>query len=51
MHLFSGQIDEAPAALESEDDGDLSAVISALENEVSELKRLVQHLLAREAND
>ena len=47
MHLFSGQIDEAPAALESEDDGDLSAGISALENEVSELKRLVQHLLAR----
>ncbi|BEM33455.1 DUF480 domain-containing protein [Serratia sp. Lou2A] len=51
MHLFSGQIDEAPAALESEDDGDLSARVSALENEVSELKRLVQHLLAREAND
>ncbi|WP_240023921.1 YceH family protein [Serratia marcescens] len=50
-HLFSGQIDEAPAALESEDDGDLSARVSALENEVSELKRLVQHLLAREAND
>ncbi len=51
MHLFSGQIDEAPAALESEDDGDLSAVVSALENEVSELKRLVQHLLARDTND
>ncbi|MDX7081300.1 YceH family protein [Serratia marcescens] len=51
MHLFSGQIDEVPAALESEDDGDLSARVSALENEVSELKRLVQHLLAREAND
>ncbi|HAT3680208.1 YceH family protein [Serratia marcescens] len=51
MHLFSGQIDEAPAALESEVDGDLSARVSALENEVSELKRLVQHLLAREAND
>ncbi|AYZ33348.1 YceH family protein [Serratia sp. FDAARGOS_506] len=51
MHLFSGQIDEAPAALESEDDGDLSARVSALENEVSELKRLVQHLLTREAND
>ncbi|WP_338858281.1 YceH family protein [Serratia marcescens] len=51
MHLFSGQIDEAPAALEPEDDGDLSARVSALENEVSELKRLVQHLLAREAND
>jgi hypothetical protein len=51
MHLFSGQIDEAPAALESEDDGDLSARVSTLENEVSELKRLVQHLLAREAND
>ncbi|MGP2736551.1 YceH family protein [Serratia nevei] len=51
MHLFSGQIDEAPAALESEDDGDLNARVSALENEVSELKRLVQHLLAREAND
>ncbi|MGP2663372.1 YceH family protein [Serratia nevei] len=51
MHLFSGQIDEVPAALESEDDGDLNARVSALENEVSELKRLVQHLLAREAND
>lgn len=51
MHLFSGPIDEAPAAPESEDDGDLSARVSALENEVSELKRLVQHLLAREAND
>lgn len=51
MHLFSGQIDEAPAALESEDDGDLGARVSALENKVSELKRLVQHLLAREAND
>ncbi|BEM63186.1 DUF480 domain-containing protein [Serratia marcescens] len=51
MHLFSGQIDEAPAALESEDDGDLSARVSALENEVSELKRLVQHLLARDTND
>ncbi|EMW1014989.1 YceH family protein [Serratia marcescens] len=51
MHLFSGQIDEAPAALESEVDGDLSARVSALENEVSELKRLVQHLLVREAND
>ncbi|HGM5338072.1 YceH family protein [Serratia marcescens] len=51
MHLFSGQIDEAPAALESENDGDLNARVSALENEVSELKRLVQHLLAREAND
>ncbi|QXX94674.1 YceH family protein [Serratia marcescens] len=51
MHLFSGQIDEAPAALHPEDDGDLGARVSALENEVSELKRLVQHLLAREAND
>ncbi|EPF6560409.1 MULTISPECIES: YceH family protein [Serratia] len=51
MHLFSGQIDEAPAALESEDDGDLSARVSALENEVLELKRLVQHLLARDTND
>ncbi|BEM82849.1 UPF0502 protein YceH [Serratia marcescens] len=51
MHLFSGQIDEVPAAFESEVDGDLSARVSALENEVSELKRLVQHLLAREAND
>ncbi|PJI69924.1 MULTISPECIES: YceH family protein [Serratia] len=51
MHLFSGQIDEVPAALESEVDGDLSTRVSALENEVSELKRLVQHLLAREAND
>ncbi|OKB67017.1 hypothetical protein BHU62_10300 [Serratia marcescens] len=51
MHLFSGQIDEAPAVLESEDDGELSARISALENDVAELKRQVQHLLARDAND
>lgn len=52
MHLFSGQIDEAPpAAFEFEEDSELSARVSALENEVAELKRQLQHLLARDAND
>lgn len=52
MHLFSGQIDEAPpAAFEPEDDGELSARVSALESEVAELKRQLQHLLVRDAND
>ncbi|CAI1546599.1 YceH family protein [Serratia marcescens] len=52
MHLFSGQIDEAPAAaFESEFDGELSARVSALESEVAELKRQLQHLLVRDAND
>ncbi|PNU37210.1 YceH family protein [Serratia marcescens] len=52
MHLFSGQIDEAPpAAFESEGDGELSARVSALESEVAELKRQLQHLLVRDAND
>ncbi|HEJ6970726.1 TPA: YceH family protein [Serratia marcescens] len=52
MHLFSGQIDEAPpAAFESKDDGELSARVSALESEVAELKRQLQHLLVRDAND
>lgn len=50
MHLFSGQIDEAPpAAFEPEDDGELSARVSALESEVAELKRQLQHLLVRDA--
>jgi uncharacterized protein YceH (UPF0502 family) len=52
MHLFSGQIDEAPPeAFESEEDSELSARVSALENEVAELERQLQHLLARDAND
>ncbi|QJU40469.1 YceH family protein [Serratia marcescens] len=52
MHLFSGQIDEAPpVAFESEFDGELSARVSALESEVAELKRQLQHLLVRGAND
>ncbi|HBK4687387.1 YceH family protein [Serratia marcescens] len=52
MHLFSGQIDEAPPeAFEFEEDSELSARVSALENEVAELKRQLQHLLARDAND
>lgn len=52
MHLFSGQIDEAPpAAFDAEDDGELSARVSALESEVAELKRQLQQLLARDAND
>ncbi|KKZ20386.1 hypothetical protein AAY84_03930 [Serratia marcescens] len=51
MHLFSGQVDEAPPALESEADDELSARVSALETEVAELKRQMQQLLARETND
>ncbi|USQ48031.1 DUF480 domain-containing protein [Serratia marcescens] len=52
MHLFSGPIDEAPpAAFDAEDDGELSARVSALESEVAELKRQLQQLLARDAND
>ncbi|AOE99686.1 YceH family protein [Serratia surfactantfaciens] len=51
MHLFSGQVDEAPLALEPETDDELSARISALETEVAELKRQMQQLLARETND
>ncbi|MBE4972555.1 YceH family protein [Serratia sp. X10] len=51
MHLFSGQVDEAPPALEPEADDELSARVSALETEVAELKRQMQQLLARETND
>ncbi len=51
MHLFSGQVDEAPLALEPETEDELSARISALEIEVAELKRQMQQLLARETND
>ncbi|MBH3022123.1 YceH family protein [Serratia ureilytica] len=51
MHLFSGPIDEAPPALESEIDGELSARVSALENDVAELKRQGQQLLARGTHD
>ncbi|MGL1810004.1 UNVERIFIED_CONTAM: DUF480 domain-containing protein [Serratia marcescens] len=51
MHLFSGQVDEAPPALESEADDELSARVSALETEVAELKRQMQQVLARETND
>lgn len=51
MHLFSGQVDEAPLALEPEADDELSARVSALEIEVAELKRQMQQLLARETND
>ena len=51
MHLFSGQVDESPPALEPEADDELSARVSALETEVAELKRQMQQLLARETND
>ncbi|WAY99166.1 DUF480 domain-containing protein, partial [Serratia marcescens] len=36
---------------DAEDDGELSARVSALESEVAELKRQLQQLLARDAND
>ncbi|CAI0767309.1 G20.3 [Serratia entomophila] len=51
MHLFSGQIDEAPAEAAAQDDADLSARIGALENDVATLKQQVQQLLARGAHE
>ncbi|CAI0736556.1 YceH family protein [Serratia ficaria] len=51
MHLFSGQIDEAPPEAAAPDEGELSARIGALENDVAELKRQLQQLLARGTHD
>ncbi len=47
MHLFSGQIDEAPAESLPANDTELNDRVSALENEVAQLKQQLQALLAR----
>ncbi|CAI1583352.1 YceH family protein [Serratia proteamaculans] len=47
MHLFSGQIDEAPAEALPANDAELNERVSALENEVAQLKQQLQALLAR----
>ncbi|NLU16900.1 MAG: DUF480 domain-containing protein [Serratia liquefaciens] len=47
MHLFSGQIDEAPAEASLANDSDLHERVSVLENEVAQLKQQVQALLER----
>ncbi|CAI0804655.1 DUF480 domain-containing protein [Serratia proteamaculans] len=49
MHLFCGQIDEAPAEAEPGNDTELSQRVSVLENEVAQLKQQVQALLLRES--
>lgn len=51
MHLFSGQIDEAPADALPASDSDLHERVSALENEVAQLKQQVQALLERESHE
>ncbi|CAM4240483.1 DUF480 domain-containing protein [Serratia silvae] len=44
MHLFSGQIDAAPAEAEEANAGELAVRVVRLEAEVAELKTLVQQL-------
>lgn len=48
MHLFSGEIDEAPAEAAPENDTELSQRVSVLEDEVAQLKQQLQALLLRE---
>lgn len=47
MHLFSGQIEAAPAEAEEANNGELAGRVAQLEAEVAELKQQVQQLLAR----
>ncbi|OMQ27279.1 DUF480 domain-containing protein [Serratia oryzae] len=47
MHLFSGQIEAAPAEAEPAAAGDLSERVAALEAEVAALKQQLDRLLAR----
>ncbi|MGF6191031.1 YceH family protein [Serratia sp. 2723] len=47
MHLFSGQIDAAPAEAEEANAGELAERVVRLEAEVAELKQQIQQLLAR----
>lgn len=51
MHLFCGQIDEAPAEALPADDTELNERVSALENEVAQLKQQLQVLLDRESHE
>ena len=51
MHLFSGQIDEAPAEASTANDSDLHERVSTLENEVVQLKQQVQALLERGSHE
>jgi len=47
MHLFSGQIEEAPAEIEPATGAELSERMAVLEAEVAELKQQLAQLLAR----
>ncbi|MFZ1874791.1 MAG: YceH family protein [Chania sp.] len=47
MHLFSGQIEEAPAEIEPATGAELSERVAVLEAEVAELKQQLAQLLAR----
>ncbi|WP_025121088.1 MULTISPECIES: YceH family protein [unclassified Serratia (in: enterobacteria)] len=47
MHLFSGQIEAAPAEAEEANNGELAWRVAQLEAEVAELKQQIQQLLAR----
>ncbi|KFK94382.1 MULTISPECIES: YceH family protein [unclassified Serratia (in: enterobacteria)] len=47
MHLFSGQIEEAPDEVEPVVDGELSERVALLEAEVAALKQQLAQLLAR----
>ncbi|MDW5498574.1 YceH family protein [Pseudomonas lundensis] len=51
MHLFCGQIDEAPAEALPADDTELNERVSALENEVAQLKQQLQVLVDRESHE
>nr|A8GFK5.1 RecName: Full=UPF0502 protein Spro_2794 [Serratia proteamaculans 568] len=51
MHLFCGQIDEAPAEAALENDTELTQRVSVLENEVAQLKQQLQALLERGTHD
>ncbi|CAI1941037.1 YceH family protein [Serratia fonticola] len=51
MHLFSGQIDAAPAEAEEANAGELTERVVRLEAKVAELKQQVQQLLARGSHE
>ncbi|MNT35489.1 hypothetical protein D3C72_1715190 [compost metagenome] len=51
MHLFSGQIDEAPAEASTANDSDLHERVSTLETEVAQLKQQVQAFLERGSHE
>ncbi|MGL5425175.1 MAG: YceH family protein [Serratia fonticola] len=51
MHLFSGQIDAAPAEVEEANADELTERVVRLEAEVAELKQQVQQLLARGSHE